>query len=194
MGHPRVREREDGVDGVAVPSATAATSAERVEPPALGFGRCAPATAPAQRRNARAAVRSVAVHGAMTAIMVTTMVGAHSVPATLAGAATLVAAAMLLAPVARDDAAARAHVLDSFAMALALIAVMQTGIVDAAGSVHGHADGIHVPSSDAALALVAVGWAAARVALLIVARTGRRASVVGAAVMAAGFALMAGMS
>jgi hypothetical protein len=132
------------------------------------------------------------MHLLMAGVMAATMFGGHSTLRILVGAAVLLALAIGLAPAARRSAVARTHVLDCFAMALAMLASLANGPVDAASPTHSHAAPIAAPGL-AALALVAAGWAAARLALLLAARTGRRTSLVGAALTAAGLALMAAM-
>ena len=92
--------------------------------------------------------------------MAATMLGAHSSLRILAGAAALVVLAIALAPLARRSPVVRGHVVDCFAMGLALI-VSLSGPMDAAGSPSPHAHALAIPSL-AALALVAAGWAAAR--------------------------------
>jgi hypothetical protein len=132
------------------------------------------------------------VHLVMAGVMGASMVGAHSPARVLVAAAALLMLAMALARAARRSALMRTHVLDCFAMALAMLAMLADGPVDAATPVHGHGALIAAPGLTA-LALVAAGWAAARLALLFAARTGRRASLVGATLTAAGLALMSAM-
>ena len=128
----------------------------------------------------------------MALVMVATMLGAHSSLRILAGTAALLALAIGVAPLARRSPVVRGHVLDCFAMALALLTMLATSPVDDAG--HGHASAVGIPIQTLpTLALVAAGWAAARLALLLAARTGRRMSLVGATLTAAGLALMAAM-
>jgi hypothetical protein len=135
----------------------------------------------------------VALHLAMAGLMAGAMVGGHSNLRVLAGAAALLALAIGLSPLARRDGVVRGHVLDCFAMGVGLVASIAGSPMDGAAATHAHA-GAAPLSLVAPLALVAAGWAAARVALVLAARTGRRASLAGAAVTAAGFALMLAMA
>lgn len=124
--------------------------------------------------------------------MAATMLGPHSGVRTLVGAAGLLVLAMILSPFARHGVAVRSHVVDCFAMGLALVASM-SGHLDAPTPAHAHATAAPLAAA-AALALVAAGWGAARLALLLTTRTGRPASLVGAGLTATGLALMAAMA
>ena len=124
--------------------------------------------------------------------MATSMLGAHSPARILFAAGALLVLSMALARAARSSAVVRGHVLDCFAMSLALVAILANDPMDATAPTHGHAAPVVVPALTA-LALVAAGWAAVRLPLLLAARPGRRTSLVGAALTAASLALMLAM-
>ena len=189
VGHPRVREREDGVDGVGARGAIPLTTSEGLSP----FRRRDAGARHPVRRNLGFPAAHAALHLAMAGIMAISMLGPHSPGRILVAAAALLVVAMALAPAARSSAVVRAHVLDCFAMAIAMLCALSTRPLDEPTLSHPHGAGIPIPSL-ATLALVAAGWAAARVTLLLLARTGRRTSLAGAALTAVGFALMAAMA
>ena len=117
----------------------------------------------------------------MIAVMAAAMV-TQSAIVSVGGAALLVAVSMVCAGLSRERAWLREHVIDLWAMALALLAFLPHG---AAGH---HA--VTVPSG-VAFAVVLAAWCVGRVALVVVAG-GRewRMPAASAAVTLAGLALM----
>ena len=123
------------------------------------------------------------MHALMLAVMVGAMLS-HSALASIGGAALLVVVSVPCSALSRTRAFFRAHVLDLWAMALALLAMVswQPG---------GHHHGLAVPSG-AALAGIVVAWAAGRVWLGMRGPAGaRRAAAASGAVTGAGLAVMA---
>jgi hypothetical protein len=123
-------------------------------------------------------------HALMIAVMLWTMIGAHSALRCLAGALVMVASAVAYSPGARRSALHWDHIVDLWAMALLLLACLGTGTT--ASGVHVHLLQLPHPQTTAA---VTVLWLGARLALLRLSGW-RRARLVGAAVTLAGLVLM----
>jgi hypothetical protein len=125
----------------------------------------------------------------MVAVMAYTMLGQHSPLKCLVGAAALVGASVAMAPLARRSAAFRGHLLDFWAMALAMLVLLPQH--PSASSETGHSHGAAVASGGFLAALiVCVGWAIGRAALFWHDREARGpASVISPAMSAVGLAL-----
>ncbi|HEY5319616.1 MAG TPA: hypothetical protein VIJ76_01950 [Galbitalea sp.] len=125
-------------------------------------------------------------HVVMVAVMAYTMLGERSPLKCLVGAAVLIAASVAMAPLARWSAAYRGHVLDFWAMALSMLALLPHSAL-AAGE-HAHS-ALSLGGVTAFLGVSAV-WFGARVVVAVAGRDGRApASLLSVALTAVGLAL-----
>jgi hypothetical protein len=147
-------------------------------------------------------VATVAPHVFMVGIMAAAMFGPEPILGSLAGAALLIVASICCAPVARRSPVFRAHVVDFWAMALALLILLPHGVgAGAAPAAAGHgatSAGMSMPMGStmaphdgAALGftVLLVAWAAVR---LLVGRfsTHRLHDAVTAVITASGLVVM----
>lgn len=128
-------------------------------------------------------MRESPVHALMVVVMAVTMLGGSSVIAVL-GSLVLLAASIVCAAFSRTRPFLREHVVDLWAMALVILVFLPTGA--SGGSSHAHA--VVMPSTVLFAAIVG-SWVIARV-WLARGKTGWRASLLSAAVTAAGLGAM----
>ena len=127
--------------------------------------------------------REAPLHALMLGVMVAAM-ASHSALASIAGAALLVAVSVPCAALSRTREPFRAHVLDLWAMALALLLFLPQGVVPG----QHHAVTVH---SGTAFAAVGAAWLCARVWLAVRAADDRRVAMVSAGLTGAGLVAMA---
>lgn len=113
----------------------------------VALGR-ATAAVPATART----VAAVAPHVFMVGIMAAAMFGPEPILGSLAGAALLIVASICCAPISRRSPVFRAHVIDFWAMALALLILLPHGAGVAAGAA-GTAAGRVAASSGMAMSM-----------------------------------------
>jgi hypothetical protein len=126
-------------------------------------------------------------HVVMVAVMAYTTLGHHSPLKCLVGAAALVGASVAMAPLARRSAAIRGHLLDFWAMALCMLALLPHSALVPGEHAHSALSIGYVP----AFFVVSAAWFGARVVMALAGRDARgRASILSAALTAGGLALM----
>ena len=118
----------------------------------------------------------------MLGVMVAAM-ASHSALASIAGAALLVAVSVPCAALSRTREPFRAHVLDLWAMALALLLFLPQGVVQG----QHHAVTVH---SGWAFAAVSAAWLAGRVWLAVRQSSARRVALASGGMTAAGLVAM----
>ena len=127
--------------------------------------------------------REAPLHALMLGVMVVAM-ASHSPLASIAGAALLVVVSVPCAALSRTRTPFRAHVLDLWAMALALLLFLPQGVMTG----QHHAVTVH---SGWAFAAVGAAWLAARVWLALREATARRVAFASGGMTAAGLVAMA---
>jgi hypothetical protein len=126
----------------------------------------------------------------MAAVMLYAVLGGHSPTKCLLGAVVLIIGSIAFAPFARRSVAMQLHLVDYWAMAVAMLVLLpHRELIDSPNS-HDHGGGL--PAGGLPLFLAICGaWLLARAVFAIARRDARgRSSVFAAALTVAGFAVM----